>query len=101
MEIVTANELLSGAVVYLTADGNWVMDIDAARVFGPDDTADRDAMIAKARAQGHLVGVETEKVRVEDSRVIADRLRERIRAEGPTAPYGPERQDLDHSVATE
>lgn len=94
MEIVTANELLSGAVVYASADDVWQQDIDKARVFTKDEDEARDAAVAKAKASGRLVGIEIEKVQVIDGRVVADRLRERIRAEGTTAPYGTERQDL-------
>lgn len=94
MEIVTANELLSGAVVYLGSDGAWHAGLDTARLFGPDEAEARDACIAAARQSGRLVGIEIEKVAVEAGRVVPNRLRERIRANGPTAPYGPERQDL-------
>ena len=94
MEIITANELLSGAVVYLGNDGAWHAELDTARLFGRDETEARDATIAAAKASGRLVGIEIEKVAVEAGRVVPNRLRERIRANGPTAPYGPERQDL-------
>lgn len=86
MEIITANELLSGATVYLQADGRWDVEIDRARLFGADEGEARDALIARAQATGRLVSIETEQVAVEDGKVIAQRLRERIRAEGPTAP---------------
>lgn len=94
-EILTANELESGATVYLTADGIWQMDIDKARLFEADDADARDAVLAAAQASGRLVGLEAEKVTRVDGRIVAQRLRERIRAEGPTSPYGPERQELE------
>ena len=92
MEILTANELVSGAVVYVDEQGHWQQDLNKARLF--DDAEVRDAVIAAAKATGRIVGIEIEKVDVVDGRVIPNRLRERIRAEGPTAPYGPERQEL-------
>jgi len=94
MQILTANELLSGATVYLAANGHWQMDIDKARLFGADEQEALDAATASAKASGRLISVETEKAELVDGKVVAQRLRERIRAEGPTAPYGPERQDL-------
>lgn len=94
MNILTANELLSGATVYLAADGRWQMDIDKARLFAADEQEELDAIIAATKATGRLVSVETEKAELVDGKIVAQRLRERIRAEGPTAPYGPERQDL-------
>lgn len=94
MEIITANELLSGATVYVDGDGHWVMDIDKARLFEDTEAEARDAVVAAANATGRLISVEVEKVTLVDGKVVAHRLRERIRAEGPTAPYGPERQEL-------
>jgi len=94
MQVITANELQSGATVYYRADGTWEADIDQARVFGDEESAERDDIVAKASASIRLVSVATEKVSVEDGRVIAQRLRERIRAEGPTTPrHTP--QDLE------
>ena len=86
MEIVTGNELKSGATVYYYADGRWDVDIDQASVFGPEESERRDEVLAKAKATGRLVSLEVEQVSVEGGRVVAQRLRERIRAEGPTAP---------------
>ena len=94
MEILTANELISGAVVYPDDNGNWQQDIDKARRFGDADQSARDDLIEQAKATGRIVGIEIEKVELVDGKIIAQRLRERIRAEGPTAPYGPERQEL-------
>ncbi len=33
MDILTGNELLSGAAVYLSADGKWVEELQQARLF--------------------------------------------------------------------
>jgi len=85
-EILTANALVSGATVYLTAEGSWVENIDRARVFGPDEADERDHLIDKARADHRLIGIEIERAAQADGKVVAERLRERIRAEGPTSP---------------
>lgn len=94
MEILTANELISGATVYLDSEGNWQPEIDQARLFGPHDLAARDAVIERSKQTGRLISLEVEVVEVVDGHVVAQRLRERIRAAGPTAPYGPGRQQL-------
>lgn len=94
MEILTANELVSGAVVYLDDADVWQMDINKARCFGDDDADAKSEALESAAATGRLVSLEAEKVTSVDGKIIAVRLRERIRAEGPTAPYGPERQEL-------
>ena len=86
MEILTGNELLSGATVYLDRHGNWVEDIDRARVFLPEEAEARDTAIAATKATMRINSLETETVTLKDGKVVPDRLRERIRAEGPTAP---------------
>lgn len=84
-EILTANRLHDGDVVYRTAMGDWVADVDAAELI---DDAEQLAA-AEAAAQ---VDVKTSKVLdvakipvvVADGRIVPKRLRERIRAFGPT-----------------
>lgn len=97
MDILTGNELLSGATVYLDAAGNWQMDINAARLFTKEEADVRDGLLKEAGQSGRIVSLEVETVQQVDGKIVADRLRERIRAEGPTAPYGPERQELGDS----
>ena len=92
MEILTGNELTSGATVYLDAAGRWVEDLQAARVFALEEAAERDAAIAATKKTLRIVGIEIEKVAVISGRIVPDRLRERIRAAGPTAPA----QDRQH-----
>jgi hypothetical protein len=86
MEILTGNELLSGATVYLDRNGNWVEDLQQARLFGPGEEAARDGAIAATRATMRILSLETETVALKNGRVVPDRIRERVRAEGPTAP---------------
>jgi hypothetical protein len=86
MEILTGNELTSGATVYLDASGNWVEALQAARLFGPNDVAERDAALAATKATGRVISLEIEEVTQVDGAIVPKRLRERIRAAGPTAP---------------
>jgi len=86
MEILTGNELTSGATVYLNAEGQWVEELQNARVFGPDEVEARDAAIAATKKTLRILSLETEKVSLVDGVVTPERLRERIRAKGPTAP---------------
>ncbi len=99
MEILTANELISGATVYFLVDGDWGADIDRARVFSGEDTTEQDRVVVQAEASGVLISVESETVRVKGGSVVAHRLRERIRAEGPTAPrHRPQKPDIHQAV---
>lgn len=86
MEILTGNELISGATVYLDRNGDWVEDIQQVRLFGKDETEARDAAIAATKATGRILSLEIETASVIEGVVQPDRYRERIRVGGPTAP---------------
>ena len=86
MEILTGNELISGATVYLDASGTWVEDLQAARLFTKTEAAERDAALAATKATGRIISLEIEEVEQGDGQIVPRRLRERIRAAGPTAP---------------
>lgn len=86
MEILTGNELTSGATVYLDAHNNWVEDLQASRLFGKEETAERDAALAATKGGGRVISLEIEEVTQVQGIITPKRLRERIRAAGPTAP---------------
>ena len=94
MEILTGNEVMSGATVYLDRDGNWVEDLQAARVFLKEEAEARDAAIAATKKTMRINSLEIETVQLRDGVIYPVRIRERIRAEGPTAPR-MDRQHLD------
>ena len=86
MEILTGNELTSGATVYLDGNGNWVEDLQSARLFSKDEKAELDGALAATKAGGRVISLEIEEVEQVDGVIVPKRLRERIRAAGPTAP---------------
>ncbi|MEP7242028.1 MAG: DUF2849 domain-containing protein [Devosia sp.] len=94
MDILTGNELMSGATVYLSAGGAWVEDLQQARLFGKDEAAARDAEIAATKKTMRINSLEIETAALKDGVIVPDRIRERIRADGPTAPRF-DRQHLD------
>ena len=84
-DILTANRLSDGDVVYRTAAGDWVADVDHAEVI---DSTERLA-VAQAAADADVkaavvLDVAAIAVEVTDGHVRPKRLRERIRAFGPT-----------------
>jgi hypothetical protein len=85
-EILTGNELISGAAVYLSASGLWVEGLQDARLFSREEAAERDAALAATKATGRIISLEIEEVDEVAGQVVPKRLRERIRAAGPTAP---------------
>ncbi len=84
MEIITANSLADGLVVFHGADG-WTVNVDQATVF--DDKTALAAALERAKADAALnLIVDPYPIAVarDGSRVVPTRLRERIRAAGPT-----------------
>jgi hypothetical protein len=94
VEILTGNELVSGATVYLSKSGQWVEDLQQARVFLKEEADARDAALDATRKTMRINSLEIETVQLRSGQIYPDRIRERIRAEGPTAPYRDERQHL-------
>ena len=83
-QILIANDLLSGAIVYRTANG-WSPKVNEARVAEGD--ADAEALLAEgksAETDNTVVAAELIPVTAESGTVTPNRLREVIRAQGPT-----------------
>lgn len=92
-QIVTANSLIDGDVVFRAADGTWVRDVNAAGVLADKGTA--EAALAAAGEDvkaAKVVDIALIDVKVEGAAVVPVRLRERIRAFGPTvkSDYRPD-----------
>ena len=84
MKVLTANRLTDGEAVWF-ADGGWVESIGPADVVGDKDGEARLEAIGKAAYDNNeVVDVNLIDVDVVDGRVVPQRLRERIRAAGPT-----------------
>ena len=86
--LVTANRLSDGVVVFLDAEGGWPTDIAKARVIAPADLADALAYAKRASDAQVVVEPYEIEVTVENGVPVPVRLRERIRAAGPTVSYG-------------
>lgn len=89
-QIMTANRLIDGEVVYLSGDGAWVLDLSHACV------ADSDAAAASLQSRADqaerdqvIVGAYLAQVAVDDrGRPRPVSMREVIRATGPSIPIG-------------
>jgi hypothetical protein len=84
MEIITANSLKDGLVVFQAA-GGWSYDIREAEVLDGKETVAAALQRAQADAARNIV-VDPYAVAVTltAAGIVPTRLRERIRAEGPT-----------------
>lgn len=88
-KVITANRLADGLVVFLDAKGGWPLDLGQARILADDEELAGAEAYAKRQHDERIV-VEPYAIDVElvDGRPVPTRLRERIRALGPTVAYG-------------
>jgi len=85
MKILTANRLIDGEAVWLAADGRWAETIDEAELARDAAAEERLQGLGKeALARNLCVDVELIDVDLVDGAIVPNRLRERIRAAGPT-----------------
>lgn len=94
MKVLTANRLTDGIAVWY-ADGGWADTVDHADIAHDKAAEDRlEAIGAAAHASNEVVDVNLIDVGVVDGVVEPVRLREKIRAAGPTV-----RHDLGKQAA--
>jgi hypothetical protein len=85
MKIVTANRLIDGEAVWLGADHGWVETIDRAEIARDAATEEKLERAGKAAVcKNEVVDLALVDVDLVDGRIVPKRLRERIRAAGPT-----------------
>ncbi|MFZ5792439.1 MAG: DUF2849 domain-containing protein [Pseudomonadota bacterium] len=87
-QIVTANRLVDGAVVYRGTDGRWTTRLSAAA--GAVDETAAKALLAAAEGDAAaqiVVGPYLFEVEGEPGGWAPKSWRERIRAQGPTVPH--------------
>lgn len=107
-DIITANRLTDGVVVFQTADCGWTEDFNRAVVL-PDPQATADALKLAKQDEANNVIVDSYAIVVEqrNGHLAPKALREAIRATGPTIRRDLGKQALGHAphagpkVATE
>jgi hypothetical protein len=88
LQILTANRLTDGIAVWYDVDGRWNESIARAEIAGTKEDAERlEAIGKKAFADNLVLDVNLIDVEVDNGFIRPLRLRERIRAEGPTIDY--------------
>ena len=79
--VITANRLIDGIVVYLAPYGGWVEELAHAKLADTDEeTKALESEAAKAVAERRVVAVYPMDVALHDGVPIATSVRERIRA---------------------
>lgn len=87
-QVLTANRLTDGIAVWYDRDGTWNERIDGSAVATSKEEAERlEAIGKKSYADNEVVDVNLVEVEEVEGRIRPLRLRERIRAEGPTIEY--------------
>ncbi len=85
MKILTANRLTDGEAVWYAENGGWSETIVGSTLAADADSEARLEAIGKAAYKGNeVVDVNLVDVAIIDGRIVPNRLRERIRAAGPT-----------------
>lgn len=88
--VLTANRLTDGISVWLAADGEWTTSIVEAFLARHDDAvAALEAAGQQALADNRVIDVNVIEIEETASGPRPNRLRERIRADGPTIDYAP------------
>ncbi len=101
-EIITANRLADGLVVFLDAAGDWSEDFhQGAIIADPAAKAKALAVAAEAAARNHVVDPYAIELELRAGHLAPKALRERIRATGPTVrlDLGKQAQGLAPTIA--
>ena len=86
--VITGNRLQDGAVVWRGPAGDWSQDIRCATILAGEEALAEGLNAARRdEASGRIIGVYEVEIETQDVRVVPARLRERIRAGGPTIPF--------------
>lgn len=85
MKVLTANRLADGEAVWFTVDNSWAETIGRAEVaFDKEAEARLEAVGKTAQENDEVVDVALVDVELVEGVPVPTRLRERIRAAGPT-----------------
>ena len=85
--VISANCLLTGAVLYWGSDGRWRTDFAGAQVYEDLDAA--AVAVAAVTDPASVIGVDLVPVTVSNEVVAPRHYREAIRADGPGASVLP------------
>lgn len=85
MKILTANRLRDGEAVWLAADHSWAETIEGAEIACDEICTEKLVRAGRAALlKNEVIDVELVDIEIVDGEIRPLRLRERIRAAGPT-----------------
>ena len=86
--VISANRLGDGVVVFVGRDGGWVEGLKNARLFAHAEEAEKNLGAARASEAANLVvDCYAFAVKCEGPKITPVTLRDKIRAAGPTIDY--------------
>jgi hypothetical protein len=98
-QVISANRLIDGLVVYAGSDGAWAEALGDAKVFPNKAEAEAALLLAQTDVKRNLVVDPTVvEVTEEAGGVRAVTLRESIRARGPTIDFLPQTRAFAYEV---
>ena len=84
-KVLTANRLVDGEAVWFGTGGQWIETLEGARIANaPEDVAALETIAARDVAANLVIDISLIDVKQVDGAIHPLRLRERIRATGPT-----------------
>lgn len=83
-QVLTANRLHDGAVVYLAANHDWTRNIESGLASDSENTEALMQAAERAVDEQIIIAPYLIDVEIEDHRISPLRFREKIRAKGPT-----------------
>ncbi|SFA98826.1 Protein of unknown function [Poseidonocella pacifica] len=94
-KVITANALLEGDVVYLTADDIWTRDLDAAELL--EDEAHAQLRLIEAQARVHeVVGAYLADMKPSPHGPEPTHFREEFRRTGPSNYFHGKQAEKNH-----
>jgi len=85
LKILTANDLLSGGVVFATREGNWSPFITQAELSSDSQTEDRLVAVGNQSVDTQtIVGPFLIDINIENGIPVPKRYREQLRVSGPS-----------------
>ena len=92
-QVITANALLEGDVVYLSASNHWVQRLADAEVFADVELANLALEMAQTR-DSEVVGVYLMNVSLESGTPAPTHFREAFRLRGPSNRFHGKQADI-------
>lgn len=84
MQILTANSLNDGAVVYYQSENTWFRQINSAHIFSSDEDAKQRFLEITESSNINLIGMYLISIEQIASDIRPLSMREKIRAQGPS-----------------